>query len=59
MGEAGHSKLVLWDHAEGWSGEGGRRGFRIGEGVHVWLVHVDVWQGPPQYCEVIVLQLNK
>ena len=28
MHEAGHSKLVLWDNAEGWGGEGGV--FRIG-----------------------------
>ena len=24
--EAGHSKLVHWDNAEGWGGEGGGRG---------------------------------
>ena len=30
MHEAGHSKLVLWDNPEGWGGEGGRRGFRMG-----------------------------
>ena len=24
--EAGHSKLVLWDNPEGWSGEEGGRG---------------------------------
>ena len=31
MHEAGHSKLVLWDNPEGWGGEGGRRGFRMGD----------------------------
>ena len=25
--------------------------------VHPWLIHVDVWQKPPQYCKVISLQL--
>lgn len=24
-----------------------------------WLIHVDVWQGPPQCGEVIVLQLKQ
>ena len=28
MHEAGHSKLVLWDNTEGWSGEGGGRRLR-------------------------------
>ena len=48
---AGHSKLVLWDNPEGWDGEGGGRGVQDG-GTHVypWLIHVDVWQKPAQYC---------
>ena len=40
----------------GWGGrwEGGS-----GWGTHVnpWLIHVDVWQKPLQYCKVISLQL--
>ena len=58
--EAGHSKLVPWDNPEGWSGEGG--GTELQDGgtpVHPWLIHLDVWQKPPQYCKVIILQLNK
>ena len=51
MHEAGHTKLVLWDNPEGWGGEGGGRGF-------LWLIHVDVWQKPPQYCKVIILQFK-
>ena len=27
--------------------------------VNPWLIHVDVWQKPSQYCKVISLQLNK
>ena len=42
----------------GWGGrwEGGS-----GWGLHVnpWLIHVNVWQKPLQYCEVISLQLIK
>ena len=33
--------------------------FRTGVHVHPWLIHVNVWQKPPQYCKVISLQLNK
>ena len=29
MHEAGHSKPVLWDNPEGWSGEVGERGFSM------------------------------
>ena len=42
----------------GWSGrwEGGS-----GWGTHVnpWLIHINVWQKPLQYCKVISLQLIK
>ena len=30
MHEAGHSKPVLWNNPEGWGGEGGGKGFRMG-----------------------------
>ena len=26
--------------------------------VYLWLIHVDVWQRPTQYCKAIILQLN-
>ena len=57
MHEAGHSKLVLWDNPEGW-GRGGKWEGDSGWGAHVhpWLIHVGVWQKPPQYCKVISLQ---
>ena len=59
MHEAGHSKLVLWDNPEEWDGEGGGRGVQDGgTHVHLWLIHVHVQQ-KPQYCTVIILQLNK
>ena len=42
----------------GWRGrwEGGS-----GWGIHVtpWLIHVNIWQKPLQYCKVISLQLIK
>ena len=27
--------------------------------VNPWLIHVNVWQKPLQYCKVIILQLIK
>ena len=42
----------------GWRG---RREGGSGWGAHVnpWLIHVNVWQKPLQYCKVISLQLIK
>ena len=34
-------------------------GFRMGTHVNPWLIHVNVWQKPQQYCKVISLQLIK
>ena len=36
-----------------WEGDSG-----WGTYVHPWLIHVNVWQKPLQYCKVISLQLN-
>ena len=58
MHETGCSGLVHWDDPGGWDGEGGGRGFLDGEHGHPWLIHVDVWQKPLQYCKVISLQLK-
>ena len=43
---------------KGW---GGRQEGGSGWGTHVnpWLIHVNVWQKPLQYCKVISLQLIK
>ena len=42
-------------------GWGGRREGGSGWGTHVnpWLIHVNVWRNPLQYCKVISLQLIK
>ena len=59
MHETGCSGLVHWDDPEGWDGEGGWR-WDSGWGTHIqpWLIHVNVWQKPLQYCKVISLQLK-
>ena len=36
-----------WEGGSGW-----------GTHVHPWLVHVSVWQKPPQYCRISSLQLK-
>ena len=57
MHETGFSGLVHWDDPEGW---GGRWKWGSGWGTHVhpWMIHVNGWQKPPQYCKVISLQLK-
>ena len=42
-------------------GWGGMREGGLGGGTHVnlWLIHVNVWQKPLQYCSIISLQLIK
>ena len=46
----GCSGLVHWDDPEGWDGEGGSG---WGTHVHPWLIYVNVWQKPLQYCKVM------
>ena len=55
MHNTGCQGLVQWDDPEGWDGEGGSG---WGTHVHPWLINVNVWQKPPQYCKVISLQLK-
>ena len=57
-------RQVLRAHALGrprGMGWGGRRerGSGWGTQVNPWLIHVNVWQKPLQYCKVISLQLIK
>ena len=62
--QVGCMKQVLRAHALGrprGMGWGGRRerGSGWGTQVNPWLIHVNVWQKPLQYCKVISLQLIK
>ena len=34
-----------------------RGGREVQEGGDIWLIHVDVWQKPKQYCKATILQL--
>jgi len=50
---------VLCDKLEGWDGVvGGREGRKEGTYAYLWLIHVDIWQKPIQYCKAIILQLK-
>ena len=40
----------------GWAGGG--RGKREGTYSYLWLIHVDVWKKPTQFCKAIILQLK-
>ena len=42
-----------------WMGREVGGGSGWGTPVHPWLIHVNVWQKPPQYCKVISLQFKK
>ena len=47
MHDTGCLGLVHWDDPEGWYGEGGGRreeGSGWGTRVHLWQIHVDIWQ---------------
>ena len=48
-------KPKLWDNLEGW--EVGGKLKREGTYVYLWLIHVDVWQKPTQYCKAVIFQL--
>ena len=51
----------LCNNLEGWEGVGGgswEKGSEEGIDIYLWVIHVDVWQKPTQYCEEIILQLK-
>ena len=58
------SRFSAWDRvlragALGWPwGMWWGRGSWWGTHVHPWLIHVNVWQKPLQYCKVINFQLK-
>ena len=55
-----HFSIFVWRFP--WTEEPGRLWSTVSQsGTHVnpWLIHVNVWQKPLQYCKVISLQLIK
>ena len=54
-----HIQTQGTQNPEGRDEEGGGSGVQDGKThVHPWLIHVNVWQKSPQYCNLISLQLK-
>ena len=58
MHDTGCLGLVHWDDPEGWYGEGGGRGFRMGNTCIPVADSCGCRAKPIQYCKVINLQLK-
>ena len=58
MQDTGFSGLVQWDDPEGWDGERGGRGFRMGNTCTLVADSCQCMAKPIQYCKVISLQLK-
>ena len=41
-----------------YQGVGGGREVQEGGDIYLWMIHVDVWWKPTQYCKAIILQLK-
>ena len=52
MYDTGYSGLVHWDDPEGWDGEGGGRGFRLGNTCTPIADSSQYLAKPIQYCKV-------
>ena len=49
--DTGSSNHLLCDILEGWDGVGGGRRFKREQTYgYPWLIYVDIWQKPAQYC---------
>ena len=66
-GKTHHNTRCMRQGAQGWcTGTNlmdGKGGWKEGESewgpyVYPWLIHVNVWQKPLQYCKVISFQLK-
>ena len=58
MHDTGCSGLVHWDDREGWYGDGGGRGFRMGNMCTPVVDSCQYMAKLIQYCKVINLQLK-
>ena len=58
MHDTGCSGLVYWDDPEGWDGEGGGRGFRMGNICTPVADSCQCMAKPIQYCKIISFQLK-
>ena len=56
--DSGSSDPVLSNNPEGCDGVVGERFRGRGHVYNLWLIRVDVWQKPTQYCKATILQLK-
>ena len=56
MRDTGCSGLLHWDDPERWDGEGGGKGFRMGNTCTPMMDSCQCMAKPIQYCKVISLQ---
>ena len=56
--QGAHIQGTMTTQRSGMGWEVGGRFKREGTCVHLWRIHVDVWQKPKQYCKAIILQLK-
>ena len=56
-GNSNWGSVTIYRDGKRW--EVGGRFKKEGTHIHLWLIHVDVWQKSNQYCKAIILQLNK
>ena len=40
-----------------WDGVGGGREVQEGGDIHPWMIHIDVWEKPTQYCKAIITSM--
>ena len=61
MHDTGCSGLVHWDDPEGWDGEGGGRGFQMGNTCTPMADSCQCMAKPIQYCKVkiIIIKIYK
>ena len=57
--QVSHSKVLKWVTLSLWMGSGCHSfSKRDHQYVYLWVIHVDIWQKPIQYCKEIILQLK-
>ena len=59
MHETECSGLVYWDDPEGWNGEGGGRGFRMGNTCTPMADSCQCMEKPIQYCSYPSIKIDK
>ena len=58
--QVSHSNVLKWVTLSLWMGSGCHSVFKTDhQYVYLWVIHVDIWRKPTQYCKAIILIKNK